>query len=97
MTKKLIWRDRHAESQFLVRLENARDKSNELIDTFNNLQSWETINTLEEYENLVASPEAYYDRAMMRNMNPQPMGTAKPNPEQLAKLYDIPRGYELYH
>lgn len=91
MTKKLIWRDRHAESQFLTGLETARDRANEFIDTFNNLQPWEKIGALEDFEALVASPEAYYDRAMMRNMNPQPMGTAKPNPEQLAKLYDIPR------
>lgn len=91
MEKKLIYRDRQAETAFLSGVESARERSNELLNIFHTLQDWERITSLEEFITFVSDPELYYDRVMIRNLKAGAPGNGKINPEALAVLFDVPR------
>jgi len=87
--KKLIFKDVKAEAAFIAGVESARDRCNELTDLFNNMQPWERINNVEAFKELVTDPGAYYDRVLLSNV--QLTGGMRPNPEVLARLFDLPR------
>jgi hypothetical protein len=91
MKTKMIFKDVRAETSFLNGVETARDRALELIDIFNSMQDWERIDSLETFISLVTDPELYYDRVLIRNLNAKDIGNAKPNPDYLARMYDIPR------
>ncbi len=91
MEKQKIWVDRNREANFLISLQDVKERSNELITQYNSLQNWEKINTLENWLDLVSDPEAYFDRALHENIKVEGTGGKLPNAEKLAELFDIPR------
>jgi len=90
MNSILIYTDHNRISEFRKDVSDTADRSNELIDLFENLQTWKKIQSVDDFIELAVDPKTTFDDVIIANVQIT-AGSKKVNPEVAASLFDIPR------
>jgi len=91
--KILLYDDQHKFRELENAVESVKDSANELIQIFESFQTWQKIETLQDFEKLVSDPVDIFDRLLIKNsgFDIQKTGGKVPAPAPLAELLDIDR------
>lgn len=90
----LILSESGKKSDFIKACTSVKDKGNELIDLFNQVQPWSRIETLKDFERLYDDPLKMLDQTLSENIDLKVSGNRLPQPGPLANLLGIDRaGY----
>ena len=95
MEKIFISVDKHGLNQFEENLFGIIESANTLIGAFHQYQTWEEIESEDQFVQLMTDPVKYFDNLMIRSVG-LPAGQAKLNPEMVASLYNIKRSEYMY-
>jgi len=89
----LIYDDVHKYRELENAVESVKDSANELIQIFESFQTWQKIETLQDFEKLVSDPVDIFDRLLIINsgIDLARTGGKKPKPEVVADLLDVDR------
>jgi len=91
--KILLYDDQHKFRELENAVESVKDSANELIQIFESFQTWQKIETLQDFEKLVSDPVDIFDRLLIINsgIDLARTGGKKPKPEVVADLLDVDR------
>jgi hypothetical protein len=90
----LVYEERGQKAQFLKAVTSVKDAANKLIQDYNSYQSWDLINTLNDFEELYSDPLGMFDKTLLQNIDISAKGNKKPDPVVLSSLFGIDRpGY----
>lgn len=90
MERILLFENRDKKADFKKTIENIISGANYLIETFNQNQPFNKIQTLADFRALILDPLGYFDRVVLANIE-LPRNQQKVNVLKLCELYDIPR------
>ena len=92
MTEKiLLFTDKQRISELQRDIEDAKERSNQLIRTFEKFQPWKKITAFDTWLDLVSDPVATFDTAILNNVSLATTGGLTPNPAVLAQVFNIDR------
>lgn len=87
----LIYEDKGKKTDFIKSVNNAMQKANDLIQTYNEFQSWEVITTIQAFESLYSDPLGEFDKTLLANIDIKAKGNKQPDPSVLSALFQIDR------
>jgi len=87
----LINENRSAVADFQRSVDNVLERSQELVDQFHQFQTWKRINTKDDFIQLIEDPAEYFDQVLINNVDLKSTGNLRPNPEMVAKMFDVER------
>ena len=95
MERKLIYTDTNLIAGLKKDVARVCEASNNLIEVFNNFQTFEVITDPEQFMELCRDPKAYFDRAITENIEVKATGNLKIDPARGASLFGIHRSEYL--
>lgn len=87
----LLNENRSAVKDFQRSVDNVLARSQELVDQFHQFQIWKRINTKDDFIQLIEDPAEYFDQVLINNTELKSTGNLRPNPEMVAKMFDVER------
>jgi hypothetical protein len=87
----LINENRSAVAEFQRSIDDVLSRSQDLMDQFHQFQTWKRINTEDDFIQLVNDPAEYFDQVLINNVDLKSTGNLRPNPEMVAKMFDVER------
>jgi len=90
----LIYEEKSKKQEFLISCNAVKDKANELIQAYNEFQSWDLIKTISDFDELYSDPLGTFDKTLLENIDIKAKGNKTPDPAVLSALFQIDRpGY----
>jgi hypothetical protein len=86
---KKIYTNTGKQKEFQKDVADVRDRCNNLIEVYETFQSWQRINTLQDFIELVTDPKNYFDETILQNIEVKNVGTSRPVPSVLAQMFGV--------